>query len=310
MPSEDSGWRRSRWRRAGCRGGPSTRDPGRPRSRRSPARAPSGWAAAWATADPLRISAPSPHPSPAPTPIARGSRAPSACRRTPVRSADCASPPRSLRHELLDALPLERFAGVEVPLRIDGDAADRIERAGIAAAVAEAADGLERVAAQDEDLLIVAVGDVEIALLRIARQRDVPHRAGTFRPRRNDALLQELAIRVVGLHAVVAAVADVDRAVPGDARAAHGLWLGLARSRPVPLVSAGRGIEHDDAVVDEAVGDEDLGGGRIEIDGGRAIEPGRAVVVAGCAGLADLQQEVAARRELEHLRVLRLRRRV
>src|SRR5438874_8391074 len=44
-----------------------------------------------------------------------------------------------LLHELLDALAVVGFAGVDVALRVDRDAADAVEAARVAAAVAEAA---------------------------------------------------------------------------------------------------------------------------------------------------------------------------
>src|SRR3954447_15086948 len=104
----------------------------------------------------------------------------------PRRSADViASPPPPLHHEFLHAFALERFTRIDVAAGIDGDAADAVEGAGIASPVTEAADRLERLAAQDEDLLIVSVRDVEVALLRIAGERHVPHRPGAFRRRRD-----------------------------------------------------------------------------------------------------------------------------
>src|SRR5262249_29162306 len=74
-----------------------------------------------------------------------------------------------LRQELLYPLSLEVLTRVDVALRIDRDAADGVEGPGIAPAVAEAADDFERGTAEDEDLLIVAVCDVQELLLRIAR---------------------------------------------------------------------------------------------------------------------------------------------
>src|SRR3954464_14657412 len=46
--------------------------------------------------------------------------------------------------ELLHTLAVVGFTGVDVALRIDRDAADAVKQAGIASAVAEAADLLER----------------------------------------------------------------------------------------------------------------------------------------------------------------------
>src|SRR5205823_11219659 len=66
-----------------------------------------------------------------------------------------------------------------------------VELAWVAAALAEAADRFERGAIEDPHLLVVAVGDVEQAL--IGRQRDVPHRSVAGRRLRDERLLHELA---------------------------------------------------------------------------------------------------------------------
>ena len=69
-----------------------------------------------------------------------------------------------------------RFAGVEIALRVHGHAADRQEQSRVPAAGAEASDLRQRVALQHQDLLVLAVGDEQEPLLRIVRERDVPHR--------------------------------------------------------------------------------------------------------------------------------------
>src|SRR5580704_3619413 len=82
------------------------------------------------------------------------------------------------RHELLHALGVMLLTRVEVAARIDGDAADGDEAAHLPSAVADRSHLSERVALQHEDLVIDAVGDEDIALLRIARERQIPHRPG------------------------------------------------------------------------------------------------------------------------------------
>jgi hypothetical protein len=62
-------------------------------------------------------------------------------------------------------------------------------------------------------------------------------------------------------------------------------------------------------VIDEPVRDVDLAGGGVDRHARGTIERRRALVVARLAGLADLQQELAGAGELEHVRVLRFRRR-
>src|SRR4029079_5387882 len=149
----------------------------------------------------------------------------------------------SFQDELLHAFAFEIFPRVDVAFRVDGDAADAVERARIASAVAEAADDFEGVAARDEDLLIVSVGNIEVALLRIARKGDVPDRAGPLRLRRHRPLFQEFAGLVERFDAVVAAIADVDLAVLRDFHAGDAGERGVrSGAGPLALVVAGRGV--------------------------------------------------------------------
>ena len=133
-------------------------------------------------------------------------------------------------------------------MRVDRDAADREEASRLAAAVADGADRRERDAIENDDLLVVAVGDEQIALLRVVRERDVPHRAerrhgaelaGTTARRllRDEGFLHELAVLLEHLDAVVRAVADVDHAVLRDLDA--GDVAELPRRRRVRIVGAG-----------------------------------------------------------------------
>src|SRR6186713_784310 len=83
------------------------------------------------------------------------------------------SPSRlAARRELLHALAFECFARVEVPARVDGDAADARERARPPAAGAEVANRRQRAAIDDQHLLVAAIGDKQILLRGVRRQRD------------------------------------------------------------------------------------------------------------------------------------------
>src|SRR5262249_30865289 len=108
----------------------------------------------------------------------------------------------SLVREPLDALALERLARVEIALRVDSHVVRRIDLAGLSAAVAEAGDRLERRAVEHPDLLVHAVGDVEVLLLRVARERDVPRRAASKRRRRDDFLFYIRAVRFENLNTI------------------------------------------------------------------------------------------------------------
>src|SRR6185503_7450044 len=82
--------------------------------------------------------------------------------------------------ELLQTFSFVGFRGVDIALRIHGDAVHGVELARLASTVAEAGELFEGVAAQDANLHVVAVGHVEICLLRILRERDVEHGAVTL----------------------------------------------------------------------------------------------------------------------------------
>src|SRR5882672_11406228 len=111
---------------------------------------------------------------------------------------------------------------------------------------------------------------------------------------RADALVDEFlqALALVGLGRV-----EVAFRVGGDAVHAVGA--------PVALHPAGVGVEHGDALVLVAVGDERLVGLRVDEDLRRAAEVLQVVAALVVAVLAHLQQELAVLGELQHLRVLR-----
>src|SRR4051812_24288414 len=79
--------------------------------------------------------------------------------------------------ELLDALSGIDLGGIDIALRIDRHGVNPVELAGVAAVVAEGADHAAVVALQHANLVVLAVGAEQIALLRVGPNRDVPHRA-------------------------------------------------------------------------------------------------------------------------------------
>jgi hypothetical protein len=72
----------------------------------------------------------------------------------------------------------------------------------------------------------------------------------------------------------------------------------------VPLVGAGLRIEHHDAAVAVAVGHVQLASRQVHAKIGRAAQVGGVVAALGLSAAADLQQEPAVERELQHLCVL------
>ena len=67
------------------------------------------------------------------------------------------------------------------------------------------------------------------------------------------------------------------------------------------LERAGRGVEDGDATVAVAIRDEQLVGGRVHLDIGRAVHVTRVGVPLAFARSADLQHELAVLRELQNL---------
>src|SRR5262245_18567032 len=100
----------------------------------------------------------------------------------------------ALVDELLQPLTFPGLGRVDVALGVGGDAVHAVELAGLASAVAEAGQDFHRLAQQDVDLLVAAVGDVEILLLRVFREGDVPHRPVGQRSLRDKLFLHKLAL--------------------------------------------------------------------------------------------------------------------
>ena len=121
--------------------------------------------------------------------------------------------------------------------------------------------------------------------------------------------------------AIVHAIADIHQTVARDAHAVHGVavllgrrrggivWAqvcvvgGLAVRAPMTFVLSGGGVEYNDASVLVAVCDIELVGACIGHGHGWPAETGRRYCCPGAPGVADLQQELAIARELEHLMV-------
>src|SRR5450631_1393242 len=171
------------------------------------------------------------------------------------------------QRELLDTLSSVDLGGIHVSLAVDRHGVNPVELSGIAAVPPEAADDGAVIAADDADLVVLAIGAEQIALLRIRPDRDIPNRAIAERGLLEEPFLDEGAVLPEYLDTVIDAIADIDEPVIGDLDAMYGIgellrgWrvgvigrllviAGLvAIGTPVPLVGAGAGIEHDDAAV-------------------------------------------------------------
>src|SRR5215510_8982107 len=243
--------------------------------------------------------------------------------------------PALLPYELLHTLAVMLLARIDVALRIGRDAAHCEELPGVAATVSEGPDLSERVALEDVHLLVVTVGDEQVSLRAVARQRHIPRRAvrrddaelsGDGRAERilgHDRFLHEGAVLLEDLYAIAAAIADVDVAVARDLDAGHVAKrfrrriVGCVRSRggtggllsirePMSFVCAGIGIEHDDPAI-AGVSHEHLVRGGIDGNRRRPIQGRLAVGAVHLAGRSDLQEELTVPRELDHLRIARRR---
>src|SRR5207249_1745199 len=76
--------------------------------------------------------------------------------------------------EFLNPLAAIRFGGVDVPLRIGGDAVHAVEFSRLPPALAERRQQIERLPIEDVHAIVLAVGEIEVGLLRILREGDVP----------------------------------------------------------------------------------------------------------------------------------------
>src|SRR5579864_1408014 len=106
-------------------------------------------------------------------------------------------------HEFLEALAAIGFRRVDVALGIRGDAVHRVELSRLTSAVAETCQDLQRVAQQNVDLFVGAVRQVNILLLGILRESNVPDRAVAQRSLLDDLFLDERAVLLEHLNAIV-----------------------------------------------------------------------------------------------------------
>jgi hypothetical protein len=213
------------------------------------------------------------------------------------------------------------FGGVDVAFAVDGEIVEVFELAGVGSDASPAAEALAIAPTQHVEFAVRIVGDHHVALLRVGPEHD---RAGRARNafRHHAEFFDVGAVLLEDLDAVVAAIADIDLAVPGHPDAVHGvrellrqLLIALvdrhlhvcgrlAIGAPMALVGAGRRVEHDHAVIAVTVGDIELVGCRVDDHVSRAAETGGVVAAGQLACAADLLRELAVARELQDLAVL------
>src|SRR5579871_5629900 len=150
----------------------------------------------------------------------------------------------------------------------------------VAGVPAHGGDNLERLPIQDANRFIRSVHDIEELLILIRRDGERVYRSFALkRVFRDEDFPDERAIQLEYLKTVVGAVGNVNKIVIGHQHSMHRVVEALrsrplnhlrarrqfqivvrllAISSPVPLVSAGIGIENDDTLVEISIRDEQL----------------------------------------------------
>ena len=221
----------------------------------------------------------------------------------------------------LHSLGVVDLGGEDISVAVDREVVHPVELTGLPARAAERAEQGAVRAAENADLVVLAVGVEQQGLTGIRPEREVPYAARAEGLRRNLPLGHKTAILAEDLDAVVLPVAHIDEPVLRELHAVHGraelarrrlLWVialggvggAAAIGAPVSLVGAGIGVEDDDAAVAVAVGDVDLVGRRIDRDIGWAAQPRHVVARGTVRGVANLQHEAAVAGEFQHLPII------
>ena len=190
------------------------------------------------------------------------------------------------------------------------------ELARLTAGAAKAVKNGQILPSQNPHPLVRAVNEIQQALRRIARDLQTEPAPRGARLRANEALHQVLAVLAEHLDAIAAPVRHVEQAILGPHQPVHGgvllRWrcrvhrigvpLGIVRplavGAPMTLVGARRGIEYDHALVDVAVGNEQLIGLGLDVEIRRPAQVRRVVASLVHARLADRHHVLAVLREL------------
>ena len=166
--------------------------------------------------------------------------------------------------------------------------------------------------------IVLAIGEVQIFLLRVLRERDIPHGTGSARVLVDERLFHERAVRLEHLNAIVDAVAYVEQPIDRELRAVnrvaellrgrrsrivvaeiHVLRLMAVRA-PMTFVCARLGIVDDHAVIAVAVGNIDFVRDAVDERLCRQPQVVRVVAPFALAGLANLHQGLSGLGELQH----------
>src|SRR5688572_2873361 len=220
------------------------------------------------------------------------------------------------RREFLDAAARGGLADVDATAAVDAHAVRPQHLADMTSAVTEGADDFQVAAPQNPDLVIGAVGQVEPLLIVIRRQHRQERRARRARLGGEDLFGDVGALLIEHLEAVATAIRDVDAPVSRARDAMHGRKLlirrfgivgiflrvigRLAVCAPVAQVLSSGGLEHDDAPVAIAVGDERFVRFWINPDARGSAKQRRVVAAGVLVHRANRQHMLAFARELHH----------
>ena len=130
---------------------------------------------------------------------------------------------KALEDEFLHPLSFVGFGGVEVALRIRGNAVDGVELAGLAASVAEIGEFFQGIAEQNVNAVIGAVSQKHELLVGVFGKRDVEYGAVTERVLFDEGFFDERAVLLEHLNAVVGAITNVEQAVVCEFGAVDGV---------------------------------------------------------------------------------------
>ena len=198
-----------------------------------------------------------------------------------------------------------------------------VKLARLASAVSEAGQYLQRVAENYVHLLVASIRKVDVFLPRILRERNVPDRSISQRSSRDELFFHKGAVRVEYLNSVIGSITDIQETVDRELGAVHRISkllggrririvaseIGIVRlvavSAPIPFELAGIGVNHSHAFVQIAVRDVCLICFRVDKNLGNATEVLRVIAAARLAGVAELSDELAVLRELQHLGIVR-----
>ena len=141
-----------------------------------------------------------------------------------------------LNKEALHAAAVHALTHVDVALLVGHDVRGGVELPAEVAALAEPSQNFEVGAPQDPDTHVARVGVVEELLVLVGGEGNRVHRAAR-RLREDELLLEERAIALEDLDAVVAAVRHVDDAIagdceaPGSGKARDGAYAAMVRAQ-------------------------------------------------------------------------------